>query len=833
MTHKRILFAVASMVLFIIQGIQAQQMQKTVPDISALKREVEPFIHMSLEEVKDLVPTASGIYFIGCPNCNGGAQEMNVLSWKPEFGNKLKCNYCNMIFPNEQYPENHEKVIIAPSGVKQVYRYHQNAQGNQYFYEANSWFERWKWIQQNGERLAKIYSLTKDNVYGDRAAVIAGRFAQLFPDYAIRYDYPSAPKKFFPADQKWPYEGLVPYRGAKWNWWAYGDIPIQMANVYEFLKNEYDWKRMDAIIGTETDKRIVKDLLILGYDFTAANPELYTNMSPGMYRDMVRLGRILNKPEMVHDGVNRFSEFLKLGFFADGWWKEGTASYHDQTIGGLKSVASAAHGYSDPPEYATNRFDNLDLTNKMPFYTKALQVSQEAIFPNGRKIPINDTWAKRTINSKNTDNTVSHLWSSLGDAALGNGKGIEQILLNLNWSGNYGHSHYDNASLILFAKGEELLSDIGYTHSKYRGWTLHTASHNTVVIDQKAQDAGSIKSPVTGHLKFYDDKNENVKVIDVDASPAYAVAGTYRRRLIMVHAAEGRDYVIDRFDVEGGNTHDWFLHGMCEEEGKMETSISIETKVKTLVPDWGGTDIPKNQYDSDIEGKRIHAYSYLKNIKSGKTSNPWTATWRYEKSGLRTHNFPPEGSEIFTFSSPSVRLAGENDNKLDDFMRLGLMQRHTGRKSSFVTVHEPFNDKPWIESVKSDGHTYRVKYALNGLMIEDRITIKGNDIEVISGSGWTYQSGNELSGNLLGINNQGNKWTLELDRVVPNVNYIRIDLPNGSTRYYQITKSLGKTLELNDDPGFIIEKDGKLRFLTFPHDEYTGQLKFTVFIQKP
>jgi hypothetical protein len=816
-----------------VHGIYAQQLQKTVPDISALKREVDPFIQLSLEQVKALVPTASGIYFIGCPNCNGGAQEMNVLSWKPEFGNKLKCNYCNMVFPNEQYPENHEKVIIAPSGAKQVYRYHQNAQGNQYFYEANSWFERWKWIQQNGERLAKIYSLTKDNAYGDRAAVIAGRFAQLFPDYAVRYDYPSAAKKFFPADQKWPYEGLVPYRGAKWNWWAYGDIPIQMANVYEFLKNGYDWKRMDTFIGTETDKRIVKDLLILGYEFTAANPELYTNMSPGMYRDMVRLGRIINKPEMVHDGVNRFSEFLKLGFFADGWWKEGTASYHDQTIGGLKSVASAAHGYSDPPEYVTNRFDNLDLTNKMPFYTKALQVSQEAILPNGRKIPINDTWATRNVNAKNTDNSVSHLWSSLGNAALGNGKGTEQIVVNLNWSGNYGHSHYDNASLILFAKGEELLSDIGYTHSKYRGWTLHTASHNTVVIDQKAQDAGSIKNPVTGHLKFYDDKNENVKVIDVDASPAYAVAGTYRRRLIMVHAAEGRDYVIDRFDVEGGNTHDWFLHGMCEQEGKMETSISIETKEKTLVPDWGGINIPKNQYDSDIEGKRIHAYSYLKNIKSGKTSKPWTATWRYEKSGLRTHNFLPAGSEIFTFSSPSVRLAGENDNKLDDFMRLGLMQRHTGGKSSFVTVHEPFNEKPWIESVKFDGDSYRVKYALNGLMFEDRISIKGNQVEVVSGSGWTYQSGNELSGNLLGIINEGNKWTLELDRLVPMVNYIRIDLPNGSTRYYQVAKSLGKTLELVDDPGFIIEKDGKLKFLTFPHDEYTGQLKFTVFIQKP
>jgi len=830
---KRILLIVFLMISCTIRGIQARQIQKNGPDITELKREVEFLVRMSLEEVKAQVPTASGIYFIGCPNCNGGAQEMNVLNWKPEFGNKVKCNYCNMIFPNEQYPENHQKVIIAPSGAKQIYRYYQNEQGIEYFFEAHSWFERWKWIQMNGERLAKIWSLTKDHNYGDRAAVIVGRFAQLFPDYAIRYDYPSASKKFFPADQKWPYEGLVPYRGAKWNWWAYGDIPIQMANVYELLNEGYDWKRMDDVIGNETDKKIVNDLLVYGYEFTAANPEIYTNMSPGMYRDMVRLGRVLKKPDMVHEGVKRFNEFLKLGFFADGWWKEGTASYHDQTIGGLKSVASAAFGYSDPPEYNKDRFDNLDLTNMMSFYTKALAVTQEAILPNGRKIPINDTWANKNSSAKNTDKTVSRLWSSLGNAAIGNGNGTEQILLNMNWSGNYGHSHYDNASIILFAKGQELLSDIGYTHSKYRGWTLHTASHNTVVIDQKAQDSGTLKSPVTGNLKYYDDKNEHVKVIDVDASPAYALADTYRRRLIMVHVSEGRDYVIDRFDVEGGNTHDWFLHGMCEEEGKLETSINITTKLTTIVPDWGGTNLPKNQYDSDIEGKRIHAYSYLKNIKGGKTSKPWTATWRYEKSGLKTHNFPPEGSEIFTFSSPSVRLAGENDNKLDDFMRLGFIQRHTGGKSSFVTVHEPFNKDPWMDSVQKDGDSYRVKYTLNGIEIEDRIFIIGNDIKVISGSGWSYYSGNELSGKLLGISNQGGKWKLELDTVVPIVDYIRIDLPGGSTRYYDVAKSSGKILDLKDDPGFIIDKEGKLKFQSFPHDEYVGQLKFTVFVKNP
>lgn len=818
-----------TIIILVFSGLAFAQPQQNDPDIEALKRSVEPLMKMSLTEVKALVPAGSGIYFIGCPNCNGGAQEMGILRWQPELGDKVKCKFCNMIFPNEKYPDNHEKVITAPSGAKQVYRYHENAQGTQYFFEAHGWFERWQWIQQMSVQLAQIWSLSKDQAYGDRAAIIAGRFAQLFPDYAVRYDYPGAPKKFFPANQKWPYEGLVPYRGAKWNWWAYGDIPVQIAVVFDHLQNGYDWKRMDPHIGKETDKRIVKDLLVSGYEFTAANPEIYTNMSPGMYRDMVRLGRILKRPDIVHDGVNRFREFLKLGFFADGWWKEGTVSYHDQTIGGLKSVAIAARGYTDPPDWKGERFDDLDLINAMPFYKSALNVSQQAILPNGNKLPLNDTWANRAAPVKTNGVTVSRLWPALGNAALGAGTGKEQTMLNLNWSGNYGHSHYDNASIILFANGAELFSDIGYTHSKYRGWTLHTASHNTVVIDQKAQDVGTMGRPATGRLRFYDVDNSHVKAIDVDASPAYSIAGTYRRRLILVHAAEGRDYVIDRFDVEGGNTHDWFLHGMCEEEGKMETSISFDHSVKTLVPEWGGNNVPRNQYDSDIEGKKIHAYSYLKDIKSASENRPWTATWTYQNSGMRTHHFPQAGTEIFRFSSPSVRLAAEDDNKLDDFMRLGLMQRHTGGKSSFIAIHEPFQGKPWIRSVRSEGDTCLVKYELNGAIIEDRIILNEDEIEVVSGAGWSYRKGKEHSGEVKGIKISAGKWELELGSEVPDVSHIRFDFPDGATLYAPAKRVSGKVLQLEEDPGFSIEKYGKVRFHTFPHTEYAGPVKYTVF----
>ncbi len=709
-----------------------------ISDLETIKREVAPLMQMSISEIISEVPTASGIFYIGCPNCNGGAQEMNVLGWKPGMGETVRCNYCDMVFPNEKFPNNREKVIVAPSGVKQVYRYHESAEGRQYFYEAHAWYERWSWIQSVAEQLAKVWYVTKDNAYGDRAAAITGRFAQLYPDYAIRYDYPNAPVKFFPADQKWPFEGLQPYRGAKWRWWGYNDIPTQLAKVYDMLQAGYDWNRMDAMTGSETNKRIERDLIRLGYEVTTANPEVYSNMSPGMYRDMVMVGRILGDPSMVHEAVKRFRGFFSRGFFADGWWKEGTSSYHDMTIGGLKSVVDALKGYSDPADWTGERFTNLDLTKEMPLYQKALEVSQTAVMPNGRKIPINDTWWYGW--GQKTDRTVSRLWPSLGNAAMGTGEGRDQIMLNVNWSGNFGHSHYDNGSIILYAVEGELLSDIGYTHTKYRGWTIQTASHNTVVIDQKNQDVGSDEKPATGRLIFYDDTDEHVKTIDVDASPAYAAAKTYRRRLVMVHAAAGFDYIVDRFDVEGGQDHDWFLHGMCEEEGKLETSISLDKSLETLVPDWGGRDKPKSQYDADLTGKRIHAYSYIRDIKTGTASAPWTATWKYKHSGLRTYILSPEGTEVFRFRSPSVRLAKEDDAKLDDFHHSGIMQRHSGGASTFLTVHEPFRKKPWIQSVKADGETLVVKYKLDGSLIEDRISLADDKVTVSSSAGWKYQS---------------------------------------------------------------------------------------------
>lgn len=802
-------------------------------NIDSLKKSVEPLMELSIDDVIANVPVETGLFYIGCPNCNGGAQEAGVLGWKYGMGDKVVCRFCKMEFPNEKFPNNREKVIIAPSGIKQVYKYYENPEGRQYYFEGKAWFDRSRWMQSQAEQFAKLWMTTKDNNYGDRAAAILGRFAQVFPDYTVKYEFPNDNKKFFPANQKWPYQGIPAYRGTKWDNWGFSDIPSRMVNVYDILEAGYDWKRMDTIIGSETDKRIVKDFLKLAYDFTTANPELYHNMSPSLYKDMIQLGRVIEDPGMVHEAVKRFRDFFARGFFADGWWKEGSPSYHNQTVRGLQNVMDELNGYTDPGDWMGERFVNLDMTTEIPLYKKAMQVSREAVLPNGREIPINDTWARpnrRGWRTK-TDSTISRLWPLMGDAAMGTGKGENQIVLNLNWSGGNNHEHFDNGSIILYALGQELLSDIGYTHTKYGGWTITTASHNTVVIDQMPQDWGTEKKSGTGRLKFYDDKDDHVKVVDVDASPAYSIAKTYRRRLIMVNVAPGYDYVVDRFDVEGGKDHDWFLHGMCEQQGTLETSIQLEKLVETLVPSWGGKEMPTSQFHKDP--KRYHPYLMLRNIKTGVASNePWMATWKYDSAGLRSYMFSPKGTNVFRFQSPSIRLAGEDDNNVDKLMRNGIMQRSSSQFSTFIAVHEPFRSKPWIESVQKDGSTIVVRYFLNGKKVEDRITLSDEEVNVISSSGWNYSSGKVQTGKIESMDSTNNKWRLKLDRELPGLNYIRLDLADGQTFYYPVASVQGQWVVLQDDPGFMLEANGSMKFHTFPLDSFERPLRYTVFIKQ-
>ncbi len=165
-------------------------------------------------------------------------------------------------------------------------------------------------------------------------------------------------------------------------------------------------------------------------------------------------------------------------------------------------------------------------------------------------------------------------------------------------------------------------------------------------------------------------------------------------------------------------------------------------------------------------------------------------------------------------------------------MSNGIMQRHSDGVSTFIAVHEPFRDAPWIESVNRDGKIIVVRYKLNGAEIEDHITLDDNDVTVTSSGRWNYQSGTELSGVVKALAHENKTWSLLLDKNVPNVKYVRLDFSDGGTYYCSVAAVHDNRLELKDDPGFTLDEKGKVQFYTFPQDEHEGPLRYTLFDSK-
>ncbi|MEN6625416.1 MAG: heparinase II/III family protein [Candidatus Sumerlaeia bacterium] len=789
---------------------------------------------MSIDEVAGMVPAAAGFRYIGCPHCDGGSQENGVLGWQPGLGDTLRCRFCKMTFPNEQYPNKKEIRITAPDGSAQVYRYYEGPTGRQYFYEAHAWFERIQWLRSGALRLAENYRKTGDLNSADRAAAILARFAQVVPGYAMRFEVPFKTKRFFPADQLAPYNGAPPMRVAKFDSWAYMDIPEDLTRAWEILEDgKYDYSRLGGRFGSDPDALIRKDLLRLLVDVTAANPEQYHNMSPRMYRAMINVGRALNEPKYVHDAIDRFGGLLQNKFYSDGWWCEGSSSYHRQTIDGLAKVAQSVQGYSDPPTWTgSEKFVNLDLMNDLPLLARANQLLKDAVLPNGRMIPVNDTWASTQLEATTT--SLSRLWPGLGRAVLGAGSGDNQVCLGLDWSTHGNHAHLDNGSIFLYALGKELLPDIGYTHTRWHNWATNSASHNMVVVGERSQPMiWPEKGSTQGNLRWFDASDSHVRFIDLDAAPSYPGLKEYRRRLALVHAGEGFDYVVDRFDVEGtGTTQDFFLHGSADEIGNLETSAPIETAVDTLVPSWGGRGQYVGEANMDFVGTKFHVYDLLKDVhKTPAAGGIWTATWRYPGASLRAHLIAPKGSTLYRYTSPMIRPAGRLDADLPKYMTPGIMERHQGGQSTFVAVYEPFRDKTWFERVEGGPDKLTISYTMpDGKRVTDTIRIRDQSLEVKSSAGWAYATGKPVGGRVVGLETKNDgRCVLKLDKAAPKTAAVRLQFGPTRSFVFPVASVEGKEIQLAASPGIVMDSPESAHFTTFPHEKLTGRIEWAVY----
>lgn len=246
------------------------------------------------------------------------------------------------------------------------------------------------------------------------------------------------------------------------------------------------------------------------------------------------------------------------------------------------------------------------------------------------------------------------------------------------------HSHADGMNLGLYARGLDLMPDLGYPPVQFGGWDsprarwyTMTAAHNTVVVD------GQNQSNAQGRATLWAG-GDAFRAIRAGA-PAMIGGSQYERTVAMVDVSPADFYVLDVFRVVGGTHHAKFMHSHF---GTVETAgLSLEP-----APDFG--------HNTQMRG-----------FRADPAPRPgWHVDWTVDDR----YQYLPEGSNVhlrYTDLTPGARaglcegwiVPGLFNSSEDDWIPRVLVERKTEAAplaSTFVAVIEPYENRPPIDTVE-------------------------------------------------------------------------------------------------------------------------------------
>lgn len=666
---------------------------------AAHEQAVVTVMAMSEEQMLSFMPEKPYTRFCECPNCYGGVEGNNVLAWDIRRLNEMKCKFCGMVFPNPKYPEDQELTGKNDLGEEVHYKYYHSKEHDvRHFLSNNLMSLKRDWITKQCVALGMAYQATGKEEYARRVVLVLDRIARAYPHYPVMQN---GPRRFhFRKSQEPPYE----WDSGKWGCF-HNEVPKRIIKAYDLVYDSLEFVKLGRERGYDVREKLEDDFLRRTYKVAEMSPYHVGNIVGYDVAAVATLGRVLGDPGYVHRSFEWIKQNVDEGFFRDGMWHE-APSYHYMTIGGLKSAFARVRGYSDPPGYVDpvdgTRFDDFDPEKLVPFWAKCVDAPVTIGFPNGCSTPVHDTWAGER-RGKPRQRTISTITPAYGHASLGRGTGLNQMQAQLHFSGGYGHVHYDNLNLTLFAKGGEMLSDLGYTWTQMRYWCTSTLGHNTVVIDRADQVSG--KSD--GNLVWFFPDCSGIRVVEADGRRAYRTikgVGMYRRMLIMIPVSDTDAYVVDFFRVQGGSTHDWVLHGSADEDMAASCTLPLSGNRKWLLE-------PGEEWkEPTIEGARFNPYGMVRDVKRGETDDGSRVDFTYVKEpakGVRVHMLPGAEAEVWLGRAPSVRRMGKGANgdmrKAYDFWMPQLLVRRQGQpglSSLFAAVEEPYMGEPFVRSVE-------------------------------------------------------------------------------------------------------------------------------------
>ncbi len=633
--------------------------------------------------------------------------------------------------------------------------------------------ERWQYEKLAGFRPFTIYDVTLDDPVWEKEAKPDARGGyRVFIGNWERRGY-------------WSNSTLIGYARVRASFSAPDD---DIRRMCERVVVSLPGDREKVAMGQDPPAHYLKRGLVEGhvhpYNMTTGGD----NQPGARQHPTLQAGMLLRDDAIIENVARDISYFWRNYFSSDGLGREGSPSYSAYSIVpvmdklyGLKGDFDEDAPYFDKelgalnlfklpeyqacalkmPYYATDDDDRYIPWEDSLYYWKRDTKQLERIEKYGGGIPDKERKYYHIERDENGEVTVTFnrsvppppvLLHDRRKAILRAGRPQLQTVVSLDWTKRTSHTQSAAQALTVHACGQDLASDLGYmgcSHFLTQKWISTIPAHNCLTL-RKADGDPSITERLRGDLRRHFIVTPTCQVVD---TAEYDLAdwqdageqevGEFSRQIVLMVPSEEHQYVIDIARGKGAAIHDYYLH--CH-------GLGFETEGVSLKP---RADEYRNLYKYrgwQFKCPDGHGAKNIKELATGIPRGPWQATWSkiddyrdrpageplihdnvFMRLWMLDGRAGPEGrfyssTEVMVGTAPAQRNIGNLD--FGRRMKVVCVRRPgAGRLNKFIAVIEPYQDRPFVRSVRRLKLGTVDEYVV-GLAIE---TIYGTDYVISYG----------------------------------------------------------------------------------------------------